>query len=624
VCGIAGIVRTEHAAPDDVQTVRGMLSVLAHRGPDDEHYMCDDRAAIGARRLSIIDLETGRQPLTDESGGIWVTQNGEIYNYLELRERLEERGHTLSTSGDTEVIAHLYEDYGDEFVLHLRGMFAIALWDQPRRRLVLARDRVGKKPLYWHLSNGRLTYASELKALMGPAGVPRDIDADALALYLQYQYVPSPLSILRNVQKLPPASLLSWDGGPPVVKQYWRLDYTPKDEGRAGDQADKCLELLRESVRLRLRSDVPVGVFLSGGMDSSVVTAVVAEASATPVRTLSIGFEERSFDELPYARQVAREFGADHLEDVVTLDAVGILPALAYQFDEPFGDSSALPTYRVAQLAQGLKVVLTGDGGDESFAGYDRYRLQAVLSLLDRAPRFTRAAAAAIAPVVLTAMRRRPREIDWQSMAGLDFDHRYVALMSIFHPKSTDRVLANGIDPNRDSYLLERLAASPRTSLDRLLATDVKTYLAEDLLVKVDRATMANSLEARSPLLDHKMMEFAATLPEHRKLGHLGRSKAIFREVAYRLMPRSFVERPKMGFGVPLGSWFNSALGDLYTELVLAPDSASRDLVSQEVAMSLLARHRAGRGSYSHRLWMLLMLELWCRTWQRGPVGTLS
>ena len=622
MCGIAGIVRSERLHSEDESVARNMLASLAHRGPDDQFLMGNDMAMVGACRLAIIDLDGGRQPLTDESGRIWVSQNGEIYNYLELRQELLSRGHALSTAGDTEVIAHLYEEFGDEFVHRLRGMFAIAIWDDRKHRLVLVRDRIGKKPLYWHLADGRMSYASELKALMGPAAVPRVVDREALALYLQYQYVPSPKTILKDVYKLPPASILSWSGGEPSVRRYWQLSYNPVSQS-AETSASECLALLRESVRLRMRSDVPIGVFLSGGMDSSVVAALVAEASTRPVQTLSIGFEERDFNELPYAKRVAEYLGTDHAEEVVRLDALGQLPLLARHLDEPFGDSSALPTFRVAQMASDLKVVLTGDGGDESFAGYDRYRLQSAFAMLDRTPAAVRTVIATAGPVALAVMRRRPRTLAWRAFASEGFDARYVRLMSVFNPEEVDEIMRESQGAMSGTYLLDSLRSGPNAQVNRMLRADTMTYLPEDLLVKVDRMTMAHSLEARSPLLDHKVLEFAAALPEHQKL-HRTTSKWLLRQVARRLMPAALVDRPKMGFGVPVGSWFRAELGNTFRELVLASDAAARDLIDTRPAADLINQHAAGIHDHSHRLWVLLMLELWARTWLREPLGTLS
>lgn len=601
-----------------------MLRSLAHRGPDDQHVHATDRSILGSRRLSIIDLEGGRQPLTDESGLIVATQNGEIYNYLELRGDLEQQGHLFHSRSDTETIVHLYEEYGTSFVRQLRGMFAIAIWDGRVGRLILARDRLGKKPIYWRLADGRLTYGSELKAILEDPEVERRVDREALSLYLQYQYVPAPLTILSGVSKLQPATVLTWDGGQPQVERYWVPEYDPKTRQDFRDDVADGLAIIREAVRLRLRSDVPVGVFLSGGMDSSVVTALMAEASEEPVRTFSIGFEEQAYNELPYARTIAQRYGTVHTEEIVRLDAIALLPDLADHFDEPFADSSAVATYRVSQLAaQHLKVVLTGDGGDESFGGYPRYRPDRLNGALGAVPAallrgVARSAWRIAAPLGERSHLRRRLEIA-QELLGLDRDERYVQSMTFLKEGELTRLLGNESGTESSTYLLDVLRDGSTDPVDRLLRADLLTYLPEALLVKTDRATMANSLEARSPLLDHRLVEFAARLPTDRKIVG-GTTKVLLRAIAKELMPAEHVDRPKMGFTVPVREWFNGALGERYAELVLDQDSMTRDHLDPSVAASLLADHRAG-GHRHDALWLLLMFELWARRWLRPAVA---
>ena len=621
MCGIAGIASPSGLRESDPILLDRMLRAISHRGPDDQYTLGEPKAILGTRRLSIIDLEGGRQPLTDESGLVIATQNGEIYNYIELRKDLEQRGHTFRTQGDTEAIVHCYEEYGTAFVQHLRGMFAIAIWDGRAGRLILARDRLGKKPLYWRLAGGRLAYGSELKALLEDPEVERDIDREALGLYLQYQYVPAPRTILRGVSKLPPASLLTWDGEELRVERYWAPEYGPKTRRAFGDDVEEGLSVLRESVRLRLRSDVPIGVFLSGGMDSSIVTALAAESSATPVRTFSIGFEESEFDELPYARAVARRFGTVHTEEVVRLDAIELLPHLADHFDEPHGDSSAVPTYRVSQLAaEHVKVVLTGDGGDESFGGYTRYLPNRTLNALGVMPNSLVHAAARAGKVAFNGNVKLMRRLEVADvMAGLDSDEQYLQRMAMLPPAAHQRLLGNGGSPRAPQYLLDVLRDGPEDPTDRLLRADLLTYLPEALLVKVDRASMANSLEARSPLLDHKLVEFAARLPVDRKISG-GQGKILLREIGKQFMPAEHINRPKMGFGIPADAWFRGLLGDRYQELVLAPDSATRDHLDSSVPASLLDQHRA-TGGQQDALWLLLMFELWARRWLRPAVA---
>jgi asparagine synthase (glutamine-hydrolysing) len=617
MCGIAGIATRDGVREGDARLADAMLRSLAHRGPDDQYMAGDAKAWLGARRLSIIDLEGGRQPLTDESGLILATQNGEIYNYIELREDLERRGHVFQTRSDTETIVHLYEEHGTGFVRFLRGMFAIAIWDGRLSRLVLTRDRLGKKPLYWRLANGRLSYGSELKAILQDPDVERVVDRDALALYLQHLYVPSPWTILQGVAKLPPASTLVWDGDQPTIERYWSPDYEPKTRRDLREDVDEGLAIIREAVRIRLRSDVPVGVFLSGGMDSSVVTALMAEESSQPVRTFSIGFENQEYDELPYARAVAGRYGTVHTEEIVRLDAIELLPELADHYDEPFADSSAVPTFRVSQLAaRHLKVVLTGDGGDESFGGYSRYRVNGVFGALDVIPSPLLRAAARAGRAVATPLgsrsRLRRRLQIAEGLFGLDRDERYVAQMT--NLRKTDRTKVMVGAKGSTDYLLGVLRDGPVDPIDRLLRTDLLTYLPEDLLVKMDRATMANSLEARSPLLDHQLVEFVAKLPTERKI-HGRTTKVLLREIAKRLMPAEHVDRPKMGFAAPIADWFRGPLGDRFEEIVLVPDAASRAYLDQSAARALLTAHRSHEAENDPRLWSLLMFELWARRW---------
>jgi len=601
-----------------------MLRTLAHRGPDDHVVREEPGAVLGTRRLSIIDLAGGRQPLSNEDQSVVASQNGEIYNYVELREQLTARGHSLRSDGDTETIVHLYEDFGERFVDHLRGMFAIALWDVSRQRLILARDRLGKKPLYWRLANGRLSYGSELKALLADPSVERTVDRDALAIYLGYQYVPSPLSILAGVHKLPPASLLVWDGGEPRIERYWEPRYEPKFNRTLEEDRDACLEVLTEAVRIRLRSDVPIGCFLSGGMDSSVVTGLMANLSAEPVRTFSIGFDVPRLDETRYAEAVANHFSTRHTTEVVSLDVMSLLPGLAHAYDEPFGDSSAIPTFRVAQLAaREVKVVLTGDGGDEAFGGYLRYIADERLRRLARMPGgLSRAGSAGIDALLglvapRSRIRRRLRLVG--DLVGQDPDRRYDQQMRMMSPELERALLNGGPAMPSSGHLSNLMAAAPSDRLDRLLWTDTLNYLPEDLLVKMDRATMANSLEARSPLLDQDVVEFAARLPRERKL-HRGRSKIVLREVARTLLPAELIERPKMGFGVPIGEWFQGSLGSHYQELALAPDAFVRDVLDQNEARRLLDEHTSGLDDHGRRLWQILTLELWGRTWARHQV----
>jgi asparagine synthase (glutamine-hydrolysing) len=622
MCGIAGVADPTGVREADTHLVDTMLRTLSHRGPDDHVVRSERGAVLGTRRLSIIDIAGGRQPLANEDGTIVASQNGEIYNYVELRRELLANGHSLQSDGDTETLVHLYEEHGPNLVEHLRGMFAIAIWDSKRSRLVLARDRLGKKPLYWRLDGGRLSYGSELKALLADPELERTVDRDALAAYLGYQYVPAPRSILAGVHKLPPACVLVWDGGEPRIERYWTLEYEPKTNRSFADDRDACLEKLREAVRIRLRSDVPVGCFLSGGIDSSVVTALIAEMSPDPVRTFTIGFDVAGFDESGHAAAVARHFGTDHTSEIATLDALSLLPAFAHAYDEPFGDPSAIPTMRVAQLAAtGLKVVMTGDGGDEMFAGYTRYAAHERIQRLGFVPRPVWRAGASLAHGVAAALTPGSAILSRIENAGelmtLPSTERYDRFLRITSPNVQRALLGDGRMPSDGDPEPVLPGSIPRDRVDRLLRLDTLTYLPGDLLVKMDRATMACSLEARSPLLDQELAAFAARLPSDRKLRG-GQSKALLREVARGLLPRSIVDRPKKGFGVPTNAWFRTALGARFAEVALSPDAYLRDVVDHSVVAQLYSEHRRGIRNHGHKLWALLALELWGRTWLRA------
>ena len=599
-----------------------MLRTLAHRGPDDHVVHAERGAVLGTRRLSIIDLAGGRQPLTNEDGTIVAAQNGEIYNYLELRQELLRRGHTLRSDGDTETLVHLYEEHGAGMVEHLRGMFAIAIWDAPRGRLLLARDRLGKKPLYWRVDGGRLSYGSELKALLADPSLDRAVDREALALFLAYQYVPAPKSILAGVHKLPPASVLVWDGGEPRVERYWTLEYEPKVQRTLEEDREECQRQIRDAVRLRLRSDVPVGSFLSGGIDSSIVTAHMADLSEKPIRTFTIGFDVQKFDESAHAEAVARHLSTEHTTEIVTLDALSLLPAFAHAYDEPFGDPSAIPTLRVAQIAaREVKVVLTGDGGDELFAGYRRYVDDARIARLGFVPHPLIRAGAFLAGEAASAMRAGPAITEriraFGELATLPAARRYDGLMRITSPDVERALIGNG-GRVPDDYLAGPLPGSvPSNRIDRLLRIDTLTYLPEDLLVKMDRATMAFSLEARAPLLDQEVAAFAARLPADRKLGG-GQSKTLLRDLARKLLPAEIVDRPKQGFSVPTNAWFRSTLGSYFADVALADDAYLRDVIDQRVVAQMFSDHRRSVRNHGHRLWALLALELWGRTWLRA------
>lgn len=615
MCGIVG-----HVGPGaDGVVVRRMCDALRHRGPDDEGYLVDEGVALGMRRLAIIDVASGRQPVFDESSNAAVVFNGEIYNFAELRQRLEADGHSLRTRSDTECIVHLYEQHGTRCVEHLRGMFAFAVWDSAARRLVLARDRVGKKPLYYRETDHGLWFASELKALLRAPGFPGDLDPVALHHYLTFQYVPSPLTIYKGVRKLPPASVLVYEDGRAVVSSYWRLDYRRGGPPTEEEAAERLRELILEATRLRLVSERPVGAFLSGGLDSSVVVAAMAELASGPVKTFTIGFDERRFDERRFARLTAERFATEHHELVVTPSAADVLPTVVWHHDEPFADASALPAYYVAGItAQHVTVALNGDGGDESFAGYGRYLAHVIADRLP-VPRMAGALVRRSLDAAPALQRRRPvrgarRMAD---VLAAPRPQRYAALVAYFTREQKAELYSPGMRDcvdGVDSY--ELLADEFRRSqapdlVGRTLDVDVRTYLPGDLLVKMDIATMAHSLEARSPLLDHELMQFAAGLPSRWKLA--GReTKSVLKRAARGWVPDAVIDRPKMGFGVPLGRWLRTDLRDLAHDALTDATARGRGYFEPAVVGRLLRDHETGIDR-SAQIWALLMFELWHR-----------
>lgn len=598
-----------------------MCERQAHRGPDSRGIFTSDGVALGIQRLRVIDLESGDQPVYNEDRSIAVVFNGEIYNFRELRRELEGRGHSFSTRGDTETIAHLYEEEGVDLVHRLSGMFAFALWDERRRRLLIARDRVGKKPLFYAQRGGSLSFASELAALVVDPDIPREIDAAAIDCYLAHGYIQAPRSIWRAVKKLPPAHTLIWEDGVAWVERYWRLDYADKVDAPLPELEGELRRRIGGAVRRRMIADVPLGAMLSGGIDSSIVVSEMAEASARPVKTFSIGFEQDEYNELPLARRTAKRFGTEHEELTVEPDAIEILPKLVRHYGEPYADSSAIPSFYLAELTRRqVTVALNGDGGDESFAGYLRYVANSLGGGLDRVPRPLRRAGAGAAARLLRmgdarGMRGYGRR--FLTSMGEDAAGRYAAQVGIFSAAERDELLCEPPSPAARSETEEVTAApwreaSGRGRLDVLLETDVNTYLPGDLLTKMDIATMAHSLEARSPLLDPEVMQFAASLPAKYK-ARLASKKWILRRAYRGRLPDQVLDGKKRGFGVPLGAWFRGELRDFTRAVLLDPVSLNRDLIQPAPVRALLDQHDRGGADRSMQIWALLMLELWHR-----------
>jgi asparagine synthase (glutamine-hydrolysing) len=597
-----------------------MSATLVHRGPDSDGMFIDGPVGLAARRLSIIDLEGGDQPIANEDGSVQIIQNGEIYNYPELRRELERAGHRFRTHSDTETLVHLYEEHGDDFARRLRGMFAVALWDARRRRLVLARDRYGIKPLYYRSENGGLAFASELRAL--PRG---EIDEDALEAFLAFNSIPAPLTIFRDARKLPPGHLLTWSEGRLELHRFARPQPVHAAEARHGDEAALVEELrarMRDSIRAHLLADVPVGVLLSGGIDSSLLAALAAEASGEPVRTFSIGFDERSFDELAQARLVAERYGTLHHELVLRPDAALLLPALADAFDEPFADSSALPTYLVSELAaREVKVALSGEGGDELFGGYYTYTAD-LLAL-----RFGRLASLARPLVERLPTSTARVSFDYKAKRFTRAAHlppleRHHAWKEIF---STDlRARLTHRDPAFDPLDLyrERFAETEGAELlARLQDVDLGLYLVDDLLVKTDRASMAHSLEARVPYLDDAVAGFALSLSTRHKVRGL-RKKVLLRRAAEPLLPRAIVAGRKRGFSIPAAAWLRGELEPFARDTLSTDTLRRQEFFDPDVVRRLIDDHVDGREDRSRQLWGLLAFTLWHERHveQRPPV----
>ncbi|MBI2192557.1 MAG: asparagine synthase (glutamine-hydrolyzing) [Planctomycetes bacterium] len=625
MCGICGLVTLDRSELPTAGQVEAASGLLQHRGPDGSGvYLSPEgegpHAALGHRRLSIIDLEGGRQPMTNEDGSVWITFNGEIYNFLELRHDLEARGHRFQTRSDTEVILHAYESYGEECVRRLRGMFAFALWDNRSKRLLLARDRLGQKPLFYCRLGDLLAFASQPGPLFALCPIERRLDPRALDAYLAYQYVPHPLSIYEGIQKLPPAHYLVYENRQVRLEGYWQLDLERRETLSEDDACLRLREALRESVRLRLVSDVPIGAFLSGGIDSTIIVGLMAQEMDRPVETFTIGFDEPEYNEIEFARTVSRRFSTAHHELFVRPQALEILPQIAECFDEPFADSSAIPTYYLSRLTrQSVKVALTGDAGDENFAGYDRYKAVRLARILDRVPVARSLLGLGLwqrCPVPAHArstFRRVQRLLDGIALPERRRYFRWISILSdrtrqhLYTPAFRDRVAA--FDP---CELLDRHFARAE-GLDPVAAAtyvDLCTYLPDDLLVKVDVTSMAHSLEARSPFLDHPFVELAASLPVRYKLRGF-QDKYILKRAFADLFPETVRRRRKMGFGVPLARWFRHEVRELLRDRLLDGWATRQGILQPRGIQRLVQEHLEERRDHSHALWSLLMLELW-------------
>jgi asparagine synthase (glutamine-hydrolysing) len=631
MCGIVGKISLE--AGVDRHLIESMCDVIEHRGPDSRGIFVDRNIGLGVQRLAIIDLETGDQPVFNEDRSVVLVLNGEIYNYRELRSSLLDAGHSFTSHSDTEVIVHLYEDHGDDCVEMLRGMFAFALWDTRRQRLLLARDRVGKKPLYFSFDGSNLWFASEAKAILQDPAVPRDVDYVAIDAFLHYQYVPDGSSAFASLSRLPPAHILAFDGSRPEQKRYWKLSYA--DQVHLTD--DESCELIRknllEATRLRLRSDRPLGAFLSGGVDSSAVVAAMAQQTAGRVKTFTIGFPNERVDERRYAREVANLFDTDHQELVVEPNVIDALPRLAWHYGEPFADQSAIPSFYLSEMTRrNVTVALNGDGGDESFAGYRRYFGNDLARRLAIVPTIAAQAAEGTLNRVGTGNAedtKRARLLRLSQALQLDAAGRYAMWVACFNARERRALyrpdLAEQVAASQPETIMREAyeASDAPTLVERLLDVDTQTFLPDQLLVKMDIASMAHSLEVRSPLLDHAFLEMAASLPLSAKVsGRTG--KRLLKEAVRLWIPGHVLDRPKQGFTMPISDWLRNELRDLPKTILLDARAQERGFFEKRGVDRLITEHQRRTRDNSNKLWALIQLELWFRTYvdaqPRGPI----
>ncbi len=621
MCGIVGIAY-QGSRQVEREILEQMNSAILHRGPDEDGFYLTENVGLAMRRLAIIDLAGGQQPIFNHDHSKVIVFNGEIYNFQQLRADLESRGHKFKTNSDTEAIVHLYDEFGVDCVQHLRGMFAFAIWDEREKSLFLARDRVGKKPILYSLQpNGDLIFGSEFQALLKHPNISREVDYSAIDSYLSYLCVPAPQTAFKQIRKLEPAHWLIWKNGEVKTQRYWQPDFSKKIQISEAEAIEETTRILRESVKLRMISEVPLGAFLSGGVDSSAVVALMAQESSQPIKTFSIGFEEEDFSELKYAKIVANHVGAEYNEFIVRPNALEVLPILVEHYGEPYADSSAIPTYYVAkETRKYVTVALNGDGGDESFAGYERYLAMNLAEKYRKIPAILRQGLIETGVGMLpnpTKFRSRVKSLKrFVESGSLGNVERYLNWMSAISPRLKDElitsefraklngnkpidVLQNWFDKNEDLGIV-----------DATMLTDQMTYLPNDLLVKVDIATMANSLEARSPLLDHHIIEFAASLPTNLKVRG-SETKSLLKKVAAKLVPKEVIYRRKMGFGVPIANWLRGDMKAFMKENLLSERFAKRGLFQQNKIAELIQQHCEQKNDYSTQIWTLLMLELW-------------
>ena len=620
MCGICGVTYHEKDREVSEAQIKAMCDVVRHRGPDDQGWYVKGNVGIGMRRLSIIDLTTGHQPIGNEDGSVWIVFNGEIYNYQDLRAELETKGHKFRTNSDTEAIVHAYEEYGEDCPVKLNGMFCFAIWDERRHSLFIARDRLGIKPLYYYQDSNLFAFGSELKSILQIPGVPREVDVQALDMFLTFEYIPSPHSILKGISKLPPGHSLTLRDTRISIRQYWQLIYDERERSE-DDLCDELLGLLQDAVKIRLMSDVPLGAFLSGGIDSSTIVALMSRAMDRPVETFSISFKEASYDESQYAKQIASHFKTKHHEWIIQPKALDLTEKLVGFLDEPFGDFSIFPTYLVSKMARDfVTVTLSGDGGDELFAGYDTYIANRIARFFDRIPQFVHKGL--FQPLVdmlpptekkKGLVNRAKRFLEGYRLPG---DLAHTRWMIFLQEAARSRLYHQDIQQylgDFDPYdCIRKYFRETQTddALNRQLYVDIKSYLVDDILVKVDRMSMATSLETRVPFLDHRFVEFTATIPSHYKLRG-NTTKYLLKKALSRYLPDTIIKRGKEGFSIPIKNWLKEDLKDLMLDVLSADKIKREGFFEAAEVQNLIHEHLSNKENHSHRLWAMMVFGIW-------------
>jgi asparagine synthase (glutamine-hydrolysing) len=630
MCGIVGILNREINTPVPKDLLLAMNDAITHRGPDDSGHLIDRNIGIAMRRLSVIDVAGGHQPLSNENKTCHIVFNGEIYNHVALRKRCQSQGHHFATQSDTEAIVHLYEDHKENCVDPLNGMFAFAVFDQKERTLLIARDRLGIKPLYYAHVGPTFVFASEIKAILQHPDIPREMDIEALNLYLTYKYIPGHRTIYKHIKKLLPGHVLQWQAGKINIRPYWKLSFADQIQNVSETEiAVELQERLRQAVKSQMLSDVPLGALLSGGIDSSFIVALMSQLSEQPIQTFSIGFEEQSYNELNHAQTIANHFGTQHHPLVVRPNICDLFEQVVSHFDEPFGDSSAIPTYLVSQLARShVTVALSGTGADELFAGYERYWNIPLSRTYTHIPKFGRRIFENLLGRLPTGHSKKSLIHRAQSFTRAQSDNlltRHQNIISLFSQQAREKLLQSHMYHPQliDDPLSQKFAQSNASNdLDRLLDVDTSTLLSDDYLVKDDRMSMAVSLELRVPFLDHTLVEFAAKVPSHLKLRNLT-TKYILKKSAGNLLPKNILKRPKHGFEMPIARWLNNDLHDMVHDLLLSPQAQTKDILNQPIIADLVKTHKSGRENLSREIWSLLSLELWLRTQQKNAITSV-